>query len=137
MLRKLTLLVWLATLQVPGFAAEPHANATIVDQFINAYNQRDAEAMGALSASGIRFMSIAGDQVETWLEGRDSIAATLASATPGSSSVVVDTSVNGKFVTVTEKAIWNEGQSSQCAVSVYEIESEKILNVWYFDAQPC
>ncbi|MCB1049497.1 MAG: hypothetical protein H6510_12590 [Acidobacteria bacterium] len=45
----------------------------------------------------------------------------------------------GRFVTTVEKCSRTvEGQErAQCSVAVYEFRGDKILNVWYYDAEAC
>lgn len=107
-----------------------------------AYNRHDVDAVQSYFTEDIRWLSIAGDSMTTESSGRDALASGLRdyfAALPSARSAILAMHSNGNFVSVVEEARWtrNAQTQRQCALAVYEIESERIKNVWYFATQSC
>ena len=59
-------------------------------------------------------------------------------STPSARSIIEDSMVSGRYVTVRERASWKTGsgeERSQASVAVYEIRDGLIARVWYYPAE--
>ncbi|MEQ8315466.1 MAG: nuclear transport factor 2 family protein [Gammaproteobacteria bacterium] len=138
-MRKITELLILSSISPLVFAAE---NYSIVERFIEAFNQHDVSAMLELTESDLHWMSVAGQNLSIEASGqselRDSMKAYFES-TPSARSNILSIRESGPFVHTLEQAVWSAGgvERNQCSIAVYELEANKIRNVWYFPEHSC
>ncbi len=112
-------------------------------KFVNAYNAHDADAMLTMVHQDVRYMFINNDQIYTETVGKNALAEFLGTyfiQNTSAQSEVVSSKQEAKFIHQVERAIWKnqEGKTqTQCSLSVYELQDELIINVWYFTAYRC
>ena len=114
--------------------------ATLVRQLVAAFNAHDPQAMGALTADGIQWLSIAGSSLATEAEGRAALIEGMTSYFadfPTVRSEIEELAVMGDYVVVRERVTWNSatGRRSQASMAVWEIADDKIVRVWYYPAE--
>mgnify|MGYP001054908877 CR=1 FL=1 len=137
-IKRLTLL---ATMLLCGLV-QGQESTTTVEKFIGAFNRHDVDAMLALSAPDIHWMSISRQQlaIETSTQAslRDAMVSYFESM-PSARSRIRSIHSSGEFVYTLEQAVWqsNGVEKSQCSVAVYELREQKIVHVWYFPAHRC
>ncbi|QQS40336.1 MAG: nuclear transport factor 2 family protein [Acidobacteriota bacterium] len=111
-----------------------------VYRFTNAYNQGDLKEMLDLVHDEVSWHRIDGGTIRTETKGKAALKESLDSYFAGERrtvSKIEKIMTSGNFVTVTERATWNDKdgvQKSQAAVIVYEFKDGLILNVWDFPA---
>ena len=123
-------------------AADELGPATVVGAFIEAFNRHDVDAMIDLSNTHVRWMSVDGDNVVTETNGSAALRSAMSAYfrdVPSARSELESIEASGRFVHTVERASWDGGggQFSQCSMSVYEVGSGLIENVWYFPAHAC
>lgn len=111
----------------------------VVEACMAAYNRHDVEAVECYLADDVRWLSVAGASMTTESSGRDSIAEGLREYFAALPSTILNMHSNGSFVSVTEKASWSRDgkRLRQCAQAVYDIDDNRLINVWCFGTQSC
>ncbi|MEL7444595.1 MAG: nuclear transport factor 2 family protein, partial [Pseudomonadota bacterium] len=105
--------------------------------YVDAYNDRDLDGMLSLMHEDVQWLSVEGEKVEVFANGKADLAAQMESylASPMATLSEIDGSVSdGRFVAVREIAHWtdNNGDAKeQSALAVYEIEDGLVRRVWY------
>ncbi len=117
--------------------APDRSPSRIVEQFISAYNAHDIDAMLGFVHPGVQWLSVDGDTVLVQTSGADELADALKGyfkSVPSSRSTVESMMTAGRFVSVWERAHWerNGAPASQSALTVYEIQDDHIVRVWYY-----
>lgn len=117
-------------------------NADLVMQFIGAFNEKNVDAMLAIAAPDMRWMSVMGDQVAVETSTHAELRAAMESyfeSTPGTRAEIRAISEGGPFIHTLEEAFWTSGgtERSQCSMAVYELSEQYIQNVWYFPSHAC
>ncbi len=115
----------------------------ILDRYINAYNDRDIDAVMSTMADSIRWMAVDGDELAVRADGRTAVRESLENGftlLPSARSRLLQTQTMGDFVSTIEEVTWNAGDGTtktQCAMAVYQLTDGLLANVWYFAAQAC
>ena len=127
-------------LSLPVLAQDVASEA--VNMYIEAYNAHDVDRMLDLVTDDVRWMSLKNDKVTVEAKGKSELSESMASyfeGLPSTRARIVASRTIGQFVMVIEESGWeSKGEmKSQCAISVYEMKEQLILNVWYFDSSPC
>ncbi|MBE1299957.1 MAG: nuclear transport factor 2 family protein [Alteromonadaceae bacterium] len=122
-----------------SIADEPKS---IVKEFVAAFNEKNVAAMLKHADPKIRWMSIQVNELTIEAESKTALGTAMQGyfqSVPSAQSEIVNIFTNQNFVSTIEKATWsNNGVAkSQCSIGVYELKNDKILNVWYYPAQPC
>jgi len=112
-----------------------------VSAYVDAYNARDLEAMIALMHDDVQWLSVEGDTVSVFANGKSNLTEQMRSyiSSPIATTSEIDgeATVDGRFVAVREIARWT-GQDgalrSQSALAVYEFEDGLIRRVYYYPA---
>lgn len=117
-------------------------STAIVEKFVEAFNQHDIDAMLELSDSELRWMSVAGQQLELQTSSKEELQEAMSdyfASTPSAQSKIRSISESGNFVHTVEEAMWtsNGMQQSQCSMAIYELKDLKISYVWYFAEHQC
>jgi hypothetical protein len=125
-----------------GVAAQAHGPASVVVAFVEAFNRHDVDAMIDLSHPDVRWMSVDGDAVVTETSSVIALRSAMDAYfrdVPSARSELESIDASGRFVHTVERASWEAGNTrmSQCSVSVYEVGSGLIENVWYFPTHAC
>jgi hypothetical protein len=120
----------------------PTNNLQLVQAYVDAYNQKNIDAMLQYADEQIKWMSVSGQTVAIETKNKMELKAALSKSFNGSDhgfSAMVALIENNPFVSGIEKASWQAaGQwHSQCSPVVYEFEEKKIKNVWYFSSTDC
>ncbi len=113
-----------------------------VRRFVEAFNQRDIDAMLGLSAPDMKWMSISGQQIAIETSTRAELQNAMSGyfqSTPGTKSEIRHIYESGAFVYALEEAFWtaNGVEKSQCSMAVYELAGGKLQHVWYFPSHQC
>ena len=125
-----------------GVAAGEPGPAPVVVAFMEAFNRHDVDTMIDLSHPDVRWMSVDGDAVVTETSGTVALRSAMDAYfrdVPSARSKLESIEASGRFVHTVERASWEAGgaRMSQCSVSVYEVGSGLIENVWYFPTHAC
>lgn len=134
-------LVLLVTLLFCGLL-HGQENIRTVEEFIDAFNRHDVNAMLAMTTPDIHWMSISAQQLSietsTQAQLRDAMTSYFESV-PSARSRLRSIDSSGAFVYTLEEATWlsRDEQKSQCSIAVYEFNEQKIRHVWYFPAHRC
>ncbi|MFT5140319.1 MAG: hypothetical protein ACI9H8_000469 [Lysobacterales bacterium] len=110
-----------------------------VKRFVDAFNEQDVSAMLVLTTHDVRWMSVNGDQVSVETSSSTELRQAMLDyfqSRPSSLSLLLDTQVDGPFVTTLEQA-GTTSRRGQCATAVYEFSGDLIRNVWYYPAHDC
>ncbi|MEP3421359.1 MAG: nuclear transport factor 2 family protein [Erythrobacter sp.] len=142
MFKKALLAGCLTLTSLPGLAhSEDSGSVTereVVSAYVEAYNERDLEAMLALMHDEVQWLSVEGDSVAVFANGKADLASQMRDymASPLATESEIDAGVtDGNFVAVREIARWNNAageQREQSALAVYEIEGGLVRRVWYY-----
>lgn len=114
----------------------------VVRQFVGAFNDHDVDAMLAMAADDVRWMSVSGDDITVEAAGADQLRASMTSyfdSIPSARARLRSVHASGPFIHAVEEAVWLSGDTemSQCSMAIYEIVDGKVKNVWYFSAYEC
>lgn len=114
----------------------------VVEQYVDAFNERNVEAMIDLTAADVRWMSVSGDQITVETSNRIALRAAMSTyfnSPTAARSELRSVTQSGPFVHTVEEAFWTAGdvEKSQCSMAMYELVEGKIQNVWYFAAFEC
>ncbi|GAB5487727.1 MAG: hypothetical protein Pars2KO_12970 [Parasphingorhabdus sp.] len=139
-LTTLSSLAFIGTLGSVNLASDC-TGQTIVENYTQAYNARDAEQMGRLMDEDIQWLTAKNDKVAVTVQGKSNMITGLADYFK--SPMVITSSLdgwgnNGDYVSVVETASWvtkSGDKKSQSSNAVYQIESCLIRRVWYFPEQ--
>lgn len=133
--------VFLAACQTSPQKAGSTTN--VAEKFVAAYNAHDIQGMMALAHNDIKYMFINGDEIYTETDGKAHLNRYLIpffNSKPKAMSRIKSSHQSGDFIQLLEEAVSIDDQGkerSQCSFSMYQLKDEKIINVWYFDAQTC
>lgn len=132
------LVLCLATLTTPVFGQE--TPETQLQRLFEAYNAHQIDDMVALMADNVTWLSVMGDSVAVEITGKEPLKEFMTSyfnALPSAKSQAEGMLINGSFVTVKERAMWEQnGEArSQASIAVYEFEGALIRRVWYYASQ--
>ena len=122
--------------------ADESGEERLVRSYLDAYNAHDLDGMLRHMTDDVRWMMVSGDDIEVISKGKGRLTTAMTAfftAMPSGRSEAVTMQTVGRFVSVIEQAIWEtpDGGGTQCALSVYEISDDLIVNVWYYSEQPC
>ena len=123
-------------------AASEADPAGVVRRFVDAFNAQDVQAMTALAAEDIRWMSVSGEGLTVEAAGRKALRSAMREyfeSLPSARAELLSARESGPFVQAVERASWTAGgiERSQCSAAVYEVADGRIRNVWYFPAYEC
>jgi hypothetical protein len=136
-----TLLTCLFTFLV-SYAAHAKNNATSVEGFIKAFNNKDINEMLSHVSKDMQWMSVAGERIDIQTTSIDALKEAMSgyfSSVPSARSEIMSINESGNFVYTVEKAFWlvGEMEKSQCSLAVYEFDNALIKHVWYFKEHQC
>lgn len=140
MLRKQTFLLGLSVLLLPTVVSAQETPETQLQRLFEAYNAHRIDDMLTLMTDDVTWLSVMGDSVAVEIKGKDGLQNFMASyfnALPSARSEQEGLIVNGNYVTVKERAIWEQGgeEKSQASIAVYQFEGDLIRRVWYYASQ--
>ena len=122
--------------------AKDSASATlqVVQQFEQAFNEHDVEAMAALVAEDFRYFYVVGDSLVAQASSREELRKSMQGyfkGLPSARSEIEEYTVAGSFISVRERAYWNANgkERSQFSLGVYEVRDGLIRRVWYYPAE--
>ncbi len=127
---------------VKSYLVEPTV-ANIAEQFVDAYNAHDQQAMLKLVHPEIKYMYIDANQIYTETNSKAALVDFLMTYFANNSkaqSKLLSSHLQGPFIHQVEQALWLDAsgqQKSQCSLSVYEIKQKLIINIWYFTTFEC
>ena len=106
--------------------------------YVEAYNDRDLEAMLALMHEDVEWLSVQGSETAVFANGKADLAAQMEGylASQSATYSTVEGSVgDGRFVAVREVAHWTDAEGnarSQSSLAIYEIVDGLVRRVWYY-----
>jgi hypothetical protein len=112
-----------------------------VRSFVDAFNARNVQAMLAVAADDIQWLSVDGARVSTETEGKEPLRASMSKyfqQCPTCRSELLWLRTAGSRVTAHERASWTNRAGaplSQSGLSVYEFKNGRIARVYYFPAE--
>ncbi len=115
----------------------------IAEHFVDAYNQRDVNGMLQWVHEEIRYMYVSGGEIYMETDGKKALHEFLLpffTNKPQAKSELLSSTQSGSFIHQVERALWQDAagnSQSQCSLSVYQINDELIINIWYFDVFKC
>lgn len=118
-------------------AAEPTKK---VEQFIHAYNQHDIEKMLENTSEEVKWLYNINDKLMTETDGKDALRTAMIThfnQHTNARSQIKQSLTIGDTVAVIEEAFSNNGKSSQCALSIYQLKQDLIHSVTYYAATKC
>ena len=112
----------------------------VVRSLGDAFNAHDPAAMAEHVADDILWLGFAAaDSVYTEADGKEALIAGMGgyfNAVPSVRSQMEDVVVTGNFVAYRERVFWQseDGERSQAALAVYEVQDQLVQRVWYYPA---
>lgn len=115
-------------------------NVQTVENFVQAFNERNLEGMLALVAEDVQWLSIDGQKLSTETTNKTELSIAMQDYFSGCESCrsnIKNINSNKNWVCATETASWNSktGSKSQSSFSVYEFENGLIKRVYYFPSE--
>lgn len=114
---------------------------SIVENYVNAYNQKNLAEMKRYMANNIRWISVNESSITLETNSKKELVDVLQKhfAQPYfSSSSLKHTITAANIVTTIEKSTTHKkAEYHQCSLSVYQLEKQLIKNVWYYPAKKC
>ncbi|WDI30942.1 nuclear transport factor 2 family protein [Hyphococcus flavus] len=112
----------------------------VVTGLMAAFNDHDADKMREYWHSDVTWIELSGEQSSVVTSSASQLYGELVTyfeAYPSVEATLENISVNGNFVTATERPVWEEGgeRQSQASIVVYEIIDGKVKRFWYFPPQ--
>lgn len=112
----------------------------IVSAHVDAFNAGDLPGMSKMQHPNIEWLNISGSNMTLQTSGREALAKNMETYFNSPTRVTAslrDWSVNGDYVSVTERVRWKAADGkmkSQTAFTVYQLEDNLIRRVWYYPA---
>ncbi|MCR9279437.1 MAG: nuclear transport factor 2 family protein [Pseudomonadaceae bacterium] len=109
----------------------------VVQSYLRAFNAQDAQAMAAMVADDVKWLSINKESVSVELEGKDALVPAMQSyfdSCPTCRSAIGRLVWTDNLVSVIETASWevNGETRTQRSLAVYEFDGKLIQAVYYF-----
>lgn len=132
-------IIWLIVLisWATSIAAAPSAQ---VELFIEAYNQHDIDKMLDKTSEEVKWLYNIDDQLFIETEGKDALRTAMLAhfkQHTNARSQVKQSMTLGDTVAVIEEAFSNDGERSQCALSIYQLKQNLIYSITYYSATAC
>lgn len=111
-----------------------------VELFIDAYNQHDIEKMLEKTSEQVKWLYNINDKLLLETEGKDALRAAMVEhfkQQTHARSLIKRSLTLGDTVAVIEEAFSNDGERSQCALSIYQMQQDLIKSVTYYAATSC
>ena len=111
-----------------------------VELFIAAYNQHDIEKMLENTSDEVKWLYNINDTLLLETDGKDALRTAMVShfeQQKHARSKIKQSITIGDTVAVIEEAFFDDGNSSQCALSIYQIKQHRIHSVTYYAASTC
>ena len=114
----------------------------VVREYVAAFNAKQLDAMVALVADDLLWMSIAEDSLSQVGRGAEAFRRLLVEyfrAVPSARSELLEVDATGPWVTTHERTRWDasaSGVAGQSSVVVYEVRRGLIQRVWFYPALP-
>ncbi|WP_339720846.1 nuclear transport factor 2 family protein [uncultured Paraglaciecola sp.] len=111
-----------------------------VELFIAAYNQHDIEKMLEKTTQEVKWLYNINDNLVIETEGKDALRTAMNrhfKQHSNARSQIKQSLTLGETVVVIEEAFSNDGASSQCALSIYQMKHKLIQSVTYYAATTC
>ena len=107
--------------------------------YLNAFNRHEPDAVAALLAPNVKWMTVDIDKLTVEGQGRDAVRDWLAGyfkAQPDVRSEFVSLDQTGILIAVRERVSWTAagGRRVQESHAIYEIRNGLVTHVWYFPA---
>lgn len=124
---------------------------SLVEEYIQAFNDRELEKMLSLVTEDIHWMSIMGTKTSVETETKQALGEALKNyfvQVPSVQSKWIKSNALGDWVFGIEQVSWlsrKKGASKsdkqtlkvQCSLSVYQFDGQLIKSVWYYPSQDC
>ena len=131
--------IWLIVLTswAVSIAAAP---TTQVELFIDAYNQHDIDKMLAKTSEEVKWFYNINDELSIETDGKKALRKAMIEHFKQQSharSKIKQSLTLGDTVAVIEEAFSDDGERSQCALSIYQIKQNLIHSITYYSATVC
>ena len=116
------------------------ASSKQVTLFIDAYNQHDIEKMLEKTSEQVKWLYNIDDQILIETDGKDALRTAMIAHFKQRSqarSQIKKSMTLGDTVAVIEEAFSNDGERSQCALSIYQLKQNLINSITYYSATAC
>lgn len=131
------ILLILIIFTITSVAAKP---AKHVKLFIDAYNQHDIDKMLEETTKDVKWLYNINDKLLLETDGKGALRKAMLAhfkQQPNARSTIKQILTLGDSVVVIEEAFANDGKSSQCALSIYQMKLDLIQSVTYYAATTC
>lgn len=132
-----------ATFLWASFIHEKESGSSLertVQRFVEAFNQRDSDAMAELVADDVTWLNVSGQEVVVQVTGRRELVTSMNvyfDSCPTCRSELSEIITTPGRVSAVEIASWQgeSGSMSQRSISVYEFSQGMIQRVYYFPSE--
>jgi hypothetical protein len=111
-----------------------------IELFIDAYNKHDIEKMLQKTTKEVKWLYNINDKLLVETDGKDAMRVAMVAhfnqQTHARSQLKQSLALGGR-VAVIEEAFSNDGERSQCALSIYQMKQDLIDSITYYAATPC
>jgi hypothetical protein len=111
-----------------------------VELFIDAYNKHDIEKMLEKTSKEVKWLYNIDDKLLIETDGKDALRTAMVThfnQQTHARSRIKQSLTLGDTVAVIEEAFSNNGEHSQCALSIYQMKQDLIHSITYYAANPC
>lgn len=111
-----------------------------VELFIDAYNKHDVEKMLERTSEEVKWLNNINDKLLLETDGKDALRKAMVThfnRQTHARSQMKQSLTLGDTVAVIEKAFSNDGERSQCALSIYQMKQNLIHSITYYAANSC
>jgi|TARA_R110002096_G_scaffold56238_2_gene143792 hypothetical protein len=111
-----------------------------VELFIDAYNQHDIEKMLEETSENVKWLYNINDKLLIETDGKEALRTAMIAhfnQHTRARSQIKQSLTLGDTVAVIEEAFSNDGERSQCALSIYQMKQDLIQSVTYYAATTC
>jgi len=120
-----------------ALAASPKKQVAL---FIEAYNQHNIEKMLEKTSEQVKWLYNINDELLLETEGKDALRIAMMEhfkQRTHARSLIKQSLTIGDTVVVIEEAFSNDGERSQCALSIYQMKHGLVQSITYYAATIC
>lgn len=133
--------ILLIILILPAYAQNPKSETPgpeeVVRGMFHAFNNHDVDELIKYLHDDVKWMNIVDDSINIEIAGKENLYHSTKEyfeSVPTVRSEIEELFVTGNYVSFREKVFFQGkyGEKSQASLSVYEVEGDKIIRVWYY-----
>ncbi|MCL1142893.1 nuclear transport factor 2 family protein [Shewanella gaetbuli] len=123
-------------------AAHADEKLSIVNAFVEAFNQRDPDKMGTFVTNDVVWFDVAKTEMSHQTDSKKQLIRSMQDYFTDANrahSRVINAISSGQFISTVEQVSWQKGDQwmSQCSIGVYQFKKQKIAAVWYYKSHDC